>query len=662
MPVLGLPLLLIGLTALPVAAGIYWLRTRFRQQEVSTLFLWNLVVQAQGGGRKRSRLQTPLALLLELLVIGLLVLAAAAPRVLRPGEVVSVAVVVDDSYSMSALAEGSSSRERAIAALRRELDGLPRYAVRIIAAGAEPRLLGESSSRWSEVEAALSQWRCDAASANLRGAIAMAAEISGPRGRLLVLSDHPMPSDLMVPGSEAEAGVIGESSTDEIAGRWGRLRWRSVGQPVANLAIVNAVRTLDPAGEDLLLVELANLSETDEAADLTLSRGISETDYQLDSGVGPLGDLQPIDRQRHELPAGTTKRLWLRPSAVADSPLVLDLTGDALPADNRVVLMPSARAPIPVRLDVADTALQDALRRALISSGRADLQASDPLLRITDGAAEGGSTGFRNAAPGLWTLRFINASASDEQEPPAYLGPFVFDRDHPLTPGLTLDGVVWSAPRSAADEPAGRPVITAGDHVLVSDAVSPTGQHDLAIYLHPPQSTVLQSAALPVLVWNLLDWRQAEQPGLSSANARAATPVSIVGNGSISEALVLRVDVDAKVQDQVMRLVLEGRRAAFVPPGPGVYEVRLGDTRHRLSVLAGSLEESDLRHAAEASAGEWDDQLAVANEYRSVAWGLGLIALLLLGLHAWLLYRSPAALEGGAAGSGGEARLTRGVA
>ena len=197
MPVLGLPLLLVGLAALPMVVGIYWLRTRFRRQEVSTLFLWRSAVDAQGGGRKKSRMQTPLALLLELLAILLLVLAATAPRVLRAGHTAAVTVVLDDSYSMTAVDDtGSDARQRAIEALRSELDALRRYRVRLIAAGTQPRVLGEPATAWDQVETALQAWEGRAAVSDLRAAVALAAEVGGPRQRLLVLTDHPMPETL----------------------------------------------------------------------------------------------------------------------------------------------------------------------------------------------------------------------------------------------------------------------------------------------------------------------------------------------------------------------------------------------------------------------------------------------------------------------------------
>ncbi len=134
-------------------------------------------------------MQTPLALLLELLIIALLVLAATAPRVLRDDHTAVIFAVLDDSYSMSAqVAERDSdddssavsARDRGLVALRSELARLPRYSVRLIAAGEEPRMLGGPATSWAQLEAGLEQWRPASAGADIGRALALAGEMGGP--------------------------------------------------------------------------------------------------------------------------------------------------------------------------------------------------------------------------------------------------------------------------------------------------------------------------------------------------------------------------------------------------------------------------------------------------------------------------------------------------
>jgi hypothetical protein len=687
MPVLGLPLLLFGLAALPVAAGIYWLRTRFRRQEVSTLFLWRSAVEAQGGGRKRSRLQTPLALLLELLAIALLVLAATAPRVLRAGHTASVTVVLDDSYSMRAVdRDGVSARQRAIDTLQDELDRLGRYSVRLIAAGREPRTLGAAASEWPALRDTLDGWACASSSADLDAAVALAGELAGPRGRLLVLSDHPMPAPAPAPGmaapgsaaEEASAGAVevSESEVETSGGSfWGRLRWVSVGQPQPNLAVVNAVRSTAAGPGDTLLLEIANLGREAAVATMTLRAGTSDTAYRHAADTPPVGEDGPmIERRRLELAAGETRRLWLRPEGVADRPVVVSLEDDWLSEDNRAVLMPTAPTPLPVRVSVEDADLRRALDRALSASGRVTLEAERPALVFTDGdAIEADGAGGSGGAG--WTVRFDAGEPESDADPPAYLGPFVIDFDHPATQGISLAGLVWATPpppedgaEAQADVARGRPIIAAGNEVLVSDRAWPDGRHAVTVRLRPDRSTLLSSAAFPVMVWNLLDWRQSARPGLTPVNTRPGVPISIVASRSdnpggasesIDEVTVRQVNSSLSDDDSPLAetLPLDAGRAAFVPDRPGVYEARVGDRRHRFAVLGNSAQESDLRRAVPDTFGAWDDQVAITREYQSLAWVLGLAALAVLGLHAYLLYRTPApgiarSTSGGSNGAG----------
>ena len=162
MPILGVPLALIGLAALPALTAIYWLRTRFRRQEVSSLFLWSLIAQAHGGGRRATRLQTPLLWLLELLALLLLALAAAGPRIPRADRAVPVMVVLDDSFSMTAThRDGRSARQAGVDAIKKELGALGPFAARFVVAGPQPALVGGAVSRVADIDKAIEEYKGD---------------------------------------------------------------------------------------------------------------------------------------------------------------------------------------------------------------------------------------------------------------------------------------------------------------------------------------------------------------------------------------------------------------------------------------------------------------------------------------------------------------------
>lgn len=664
--------MLIGLVGLPMVAGIYWLRTRFRRQEVSTLFLWRATLDAQGGGRRKSRLQTPLALLLELLAILLLVLAATSPRVLRAGYTAAVVVVLDDSYSMQAVdADGESARQRAVMALEDELRSLRRYSVRLIAAGAQPQVLGDPMDRWAEVEAALDNWRCASASADLTGAIALAGEIGDPRSRLLVLSDHAIPDALREPagvGPTASDTPPPDATPDtppdataDASSAWGRLRWVSVGKASPNVAITNAVRSPDAGQGDQVLLEIANHGPAAVRRTLTLSVDTSDEVYHADPEAPAMGSTPRLIEQRTiELSAGATTRLWLSPDAAAGRPLVASLDDDALIQDNRVVLMPPERRLLPVSVALNNVELNRAVTQAVRASNRAVLTGDRALLRITDtAAADEGVRSIAGANP-AWTVLFDRGAAEDNAEPQAFLGPFVIDFAHPVADGLSLNGLVWAVPGSGTEEqaaPPGRPVVTAGNVVLLSDDERPDGTHRLTWRLRPDRSTVLQSAAWPILIWNMIEMRQAERPGLSPANARPGVPVSIVTQTHRGDVRVERIDATSPERRVAESFPVEGRRATFIPDQPGVYEAVSEGQRFRFAVNAGSTAESDLRAAGEDGFGRWDDDLAVVREYRGLAWALGLLVLGVLVLHAWWLARH----QGRGAGLGSSAATRAGV-
>ncbi len=74
------PWAFLGLLALPALAAIYWLRQRARRRPVSSLLLWREAPQSRASGRRFERFEASRLFLLELLILTLLVVAAAGPR------------------------------------------------------------------------------------------------------------------------------------------------------------------------------------------------------------------------------------------------------------------------------------------------------------------------------------------------------------------------------------------------------------------------------------------------------------------------------------------------------------------------------------------------------------------------------------------------------
>ena len=640
MPVFALPLALLGLAGIPALAGIYWLRNRHRRRVVSSLLLWSDLTRPKEGGTRVQRFDTPLLLLLELLAIGLLVLAASDPRVLASEAQRPLVVVLDDSYSMQARVDGeTTARDAGARAVMEALADEPRLAVRFVLAGPRPRAVGGAVGTLEEAAAVLEEWNPRAATADVEAAVALAGELGGGLGgRVMVVTDHAPPNP------EAEEG-------DEA----GRVVWRAVGKASGNAAMVNAVRGVggDEGGERVLL-EAANLSDASRPVTLATQGGAEES---------------------LELEAGEVLPTWLSLSgASAEAAVRAGVTsqGDPLAMDDAVTLLPPPGRVVSVRVDLTDEALREAVTRALDASRLARRVSQGEALTITDGEVGAGSSR-------AWTLRFIAPAgekgsgvvsseagsdnvpdvgeASEEtvsdtvsQAVRAYVGPFVVERSHPLAEGLSLDGVVWAT--TPEESVAGVAVVSAGNVPLLTDAAVTRGGsrvHLIRLRLDPSRSTLQDTPNLPVLIYNMLAWRASAMTGAAGVNARLGSRVELAIDERIADAEL--TDPDGKM---TTLSVVRGR-IAFDAAVPGTYrvttpevervnaggerEVAVAPAETVIAVNPLSLAESDLRNAASGTWGTWQTQESLRTEYRTVAWMLLLAVAGLLALHAWLLHR-----------------------
>jgi hypothetical protein len=580
-PILTYPLALAGLAAVPALVAIYWLR-RFRRHTVSSLMLWLDPRPAREGGTRIDRLQTPLLFFLELAALLLLVFAAADPQVQGAQRARPLVVVLDDSFSMRA-GGADSPRSRAIKALEEELRRSPRYSVRFVLAGERPQTLGEPARAAGEALGMLDGWQCRAPAARLDEAVVLGTELGGDLALVLVLTDHP-------PAAAPDRG---------------RLQWWSFGKSQPNLAFVTAARTYRDGAERCLL-EIANLSDTDQATDLVIEAGDPPAPVQRSAPrLGP--------REVHRVV------LQLREGTPA---LRARLGPDALDYDNQVTLLPVHPRPVRVRVRVADEALRRLVDKALRATREALPVESRPDVLVTDDDAEG--------AGDAWRLRLIA-----DRDGAAYTGPFVTDRAHPLTEGLSLQGVVWGAGKGT-DLPGG-PVVMAGNVPLVTDQeVGP--RHEVRLRLRPDLSTVQDSPAWPVLVSNLLGWYDALAPGLHRPNLRLGQEATLTFARPRDAVAVVAPDGSRR------RLPVPDRRVVVRAEDVGVYQVRAADKPDGAvlaAVAANALarDESDLSGCGPGRWGDWLDETSLRLEYQSVSWLLLVLALGVVTVHLVLVAR-----------------------
>jgi hypothetical protein len=572
MPVLTLPLALIALSSVPALLAIYWLRNRYRHQVVSSLHLWLDHRDAREGGTRVKRMQIPLLLIVEIFVLILLALAATDPRVLMASAQRPLLIVLDDSYSMLA-----GGRDRAADALQQLLREEKRFAARILLAREQPAALTETLTTPTQVADALKNWRCQSPTADLQRAVALAYDVGGKQSRILVLTDRP--------------------AQDEP--KEGRLQWWAFGEASPNVAIVNAVRTTDGDRQRVLL-EIGNFSASTARTELLLNNS----------------------PRALELAPAETRRLWLDLSEF-DAPFHARLGDDSLAFDNAIVLLPDDPPPLRVALDVRHELLHAMLSKALQGTRHCTITSSDSDIILTDQQATVAPS------PESWLVRF-----TIENEPAAFVGPFLVDRSHPLTHGLQLDGVIWSA---LSDQPmSGRPLVAAGNTSLltiVDRSSFDSVRFDVHIRLNPDQSTVQSTANFPILLWNLVAWRQSAMPGIQTKNVRLGSQVAVVTEPGIE--VVRMVDP----QDESQSIAVRGRTISLSADQPGIYKITSGGNEYQFAANALSRDESDLRPLATRKAGSWISEASLRHEYRSISWVGLLLALGLLTLHAFLISR-----------------------
>ncbi len=573
------PWMLLGLTALPVLAAVYWFRSRTRRVVVSSLAFWADPRAPRQGGRILHRMQTPLCLFLELLAITLIVIAAAGPAIPSRDVSYPLVVVLDDSYSMQARADAADAelakpvrvRDRAVDSLTDELRQR-NYVTRFVLAGPQPRLAGEAEAVQTRLGEVREQWTCESPTADLSAAVALAAELGGSTARILVLTDH-------APAAELADGQV---------------QWWAFGTPKANMAFTAAARSRTVEGERVLL-EVANLSDSAETATVTLQGG----------------DLQSAGKRTFMLAAGAATQLFLTVPA-GSPPLRATLTGDVLDIDNRVLLLAEPTKPLRTIVDIAQTPLRQAVLRALEATNETVNVTERPELIVCDTP--------RAMTGDVWQMEITGGK--DAQ---AYAGPFVIDRNHVLMKGLSLHNAVWSAVPDA--RMAGVPMITAGNVLLLTETEDSTGRRRLHMSFLFDTSNVQDMPDWPILFANLIAWRRAGLPGILTPNVRLGQAVSITLPGKPDRA---RLKDSSGAERE---LELHERHLTLPAERVGLHTVRIPGAEYIFSCNALSRDESNLARSESGRWGNWEASAIYQQQRAGLGWFFLLVAMTVLALH-----------------------------
>lgn len=523
------PLGLLALLAVPAIVALHLFRRRFQPREVSALFLWADEDATPTSGRKREPFRASTSLLLECLAAIALALLLSGPKgcAAQGGE--HFVAVLDGSASMDARdANGESSAQRAIARVRERIASLPRGSrVTLVASGARPRTLAGPAAFPDEASEALERYAPSLVHHDLEPALALAAQVAG-RAAVVLYTDRFAPDEL--------------PKDVELA---------SVGRALDNVAIVRASRTperTDDGPRERLVVVVASFAQASVRRELTLrapdGRALAESRTL---------ELAPNERRElaFTLPAGS-------------GALEVALEPDALAIDDRAYL-----APVPPRVVRVFSTLSDDVSRVL---GLADASGSNVarLALVADAVESAASAAEAHLlfgtsagdAPRAWSV-VLSASGVERKD---FVGPFLFDRRHPLLEGTTFEGVVWSADPDATL--SGVPLVTAGSLPLATEDER-GGARVFAFDLDPLRSTLARSPDWPILLANLVELRRRELPGPVRANT------------ALGEPLAFRAEVDG-ASPQPFVLVGPRSRAEHAPRGTLVFEDLDAPGFHRL--------------------------------------------------------------------------------
>ena len=558
------PLGLLALLAIPAIVAIHLFRRRFPPRPVAGLFLWQILRQTPEGGGRIARLPITASLILECLAALALALIIAGARI-RPASVNEhLVVLLDDSASMSAVnARGESARDRAVRRVLAEIERLGSNArVTLVLSGERPSVFVGPAALAVEARSLLEnpeKWKPEAPHHSFALGLRLARELAGKTGRLMAVSDAAPPN-----GKEVE-GVF----------------WVAVGEPLANVGITAAQRTISPQeGKGAVLLTLANFSDSQTRRRLTLKTSDKDTAKEL------------LVRDVDLAPGTSTVTLPLPPGLPA---VKVSLSDDALQRDNEVTLIEPRPQEIGVENHLPEGRGRQALSKALASLSGVTLAEHGHLAFIPASELD------RPAAPGVWRVGFGRAPATliAPGEARDFIGPFVPEKRDPLMEGITLAGVVWTGASPLA---AGvHPLVSAGDQPLIA-LLGQRPESGVLFNLDLDRTNLVRAPDWPILISNLVEVRRQSLPGPDRWNYR------------IGEWVRVRLGRDPKGPLRfrsagIERTLPAGRSVEFAAPSPGgLLQILEGDAvLFELGVNFLDEEESNLRTKITSETGKLEN-------------------------------------------------------
>ena len=223
--ILGNPLGLLALLALPVLVVVEFLRPKERRAPATTLFLIEAAESAPRGGARLRRFANSLPFWLRVLAVLLVAWVLADPRLPGGRTVLRVAVVVDSTASMEAF---RPEAETALSELGRLLGRTGKVEFVLLESHPEGGQLLDRGNTGEAVRA-LAGWKPLRGPHSPSEALETARLAAGPKGLRVFLTDAPearVPPDvtLVAIGRPLANAHVAQASVTADAN--GRLRWR----------------------------------------------------------------------------------------------------------------------------------------------------------------------------------------------------------------------------------------------------------------------------------------------------------------------------------------------------------------------------------------------------------------------------------------------------
>ncbi len=578
MPFFMNPLAFYATAALLVVAGVYLFRRQSRDIKVSALMFYAAVKVPAEGGRKVTLPQTPLILLVELLILTLVIFAAADPRAIIGEEFMPLVVILDDSFSMRA-GDNSNPKSKATRFLDRTVFSEKVYRVSLIRAGTRPEFIGRRDMLPKEASLLIENWRCNSPLSDLDEAVKLAGESFNPGTRILVLTDS------------APQSTLSEN-----------IGWYAFGEPVGNLAITAASRY--PLGNvDRCFIEFSNLSEENR---------------ELQAVVTDQASGRVLEQINWQMPANSIRRLRFSLKNT-DARVNAKILSDSIEYDNEIWLMPVRKDPLKVAVAGLQPSLRPLFENTLNAAENAELVSGEAEMVITSDV---------NLATGSnETCILFLPVASD---PMLVRGTVTSDRTHFICEGLPEVRGMWAIETSA--KLGGYPLLSVGDRDLFTIAREAGGQYRLSLNILPEYSTIQRTSFWPVIFWNVFNWRQSLKPGPTDFNFRSGMEVT-VNAGSENEINLF------SPSGRSQKLATWKGQAGFVVDETGLYRLSAGPASWTIAVNLTSARESDLTDKITQRPDNDGPDQELLKHSSDVRWWFIIPALLLLLLHQWLVSR-----------------------